>query len=492
MLETLISITALLVLIVLFLQFSQRLKTQTALDKTSQMHERVLKMETRFDSLERNYERIDKNVRDEIGKNREEARQSRENITAVLNNLNESLINRLITMSSLQQKQLDSFSNQLNSLIQSNENKLDAIRKTVEEKLRAFETSVNSRMQEMLILVNNMTQNNEQKMESLRATIEQKLTQIQEDNSKKLEEMRATVDEKLHNTLEQRLNQSFKLVSERLEQVYKGLGEMQSLAVGVGDLKKVLSNVKTRGIFGEIQLANILEEILTPDQYLKNVSTKKGSKEVVEFAVKLPGPDDRGSVLLPIDAKFPQEDYIKLLDAYEAGDPVQIENAGKALERRIKEEAKDICTKYISVPETTDFGIMFLATESLYAEVLRRPGLVESIQKDYKVNITGPSTLAAFLNSLAVGFRTLAIQKHSSEIWKVLGAVKTEFNKYSQVLEHVQKNLLTASNTINQAKTMTRAIERKLRSVEELPEQEAASLLGDSQDFENLAAGEPL
>jgi DNA recombination protein RmuC len=319
--------------------------------------------------------------------------------------------------------------------------------------------------------INALTQSNEQKLETVRATVEGNLRYLQENNAKKLEEMRATVDEKLHHTLEQRLGESFKLVSERLEQVYKGLGEMQTLAVGVGDLKKVLTNVKARGIFGEIQLGNILEEILIPEQYLKNVPTKKNSSEIVEYAVKLPGPDDSGPVLLPIDAKFPQEDYLRLLDAYETGNVELIEQAGKGLESRIKSQAKDICAKYISVPETTDFGIMFLPTESLYAEVLRRTGLVEHLQREYKVNVTGPSTLAAFLNSLAVGFKTLAIQKHSSEVWTLLGSVKTEFNKYSSVLDKIDKQLKTVTNTVTEAQKRTRAIQRNLKNVEEAPEQ---------------------
>ena len=375
-------------------------------------------------SISKTQEKIEHSLREEIGKNREE-------ITGSLNLFGGSVSARITEMASLQQNQLDGVLKQINALTQSNEQKLEAVRSTVEGNLRY----------------------------------------LQENNAKKLEEMRATVDEKLHHTLEQRLGESFKLVSERLEQVYKGLGEMQTLAVGVGDLKKVLTNVKARGIFGEIQLGNILEEILIPEQYLKNVPTKKNSSEIVEYAVKLPGPDDSGPVLLPIDAKFPQEDYLRLLDACEKGNVELIEQAGKGLESRIKSQAKDICAKYISVPETTDFGIMFLPTESLYAEVLRRTGLVEHLQREYKVNVTGPSTLAAFLNSLAVGFKTLTIQKHSSEVWTLLGSVKTEFNKYSSVLDKIDKQLKTVTNTVTEAQKRTRVIQRNLKNVEETPEQ---------------------
>jgi DNA recombination protein RmuC len=374
--------------------------------------------------LSKTQEKIEYSLREEIGKNREE-------VTGSLNLFGGSISARIAEMATLQQNQLDGVLKQINAL----------------------------------------TQSNEQKLETVRATVEGNLRYLQENNAKKLEEMRATVDEKLHHTLEQRLGESFKLVSERLEQVYKGLGEMQTLAVGVGDLKKVLTNVKARGIFGEIQLGNILEEILIPEQYLKNVPTKKNSSEIVEYAVKLPGPDDAGPVLLPIDAKFSQEDYLRLLDAYETGNVELIEQAGKGLESRIKSQAKDICAKYISVPETTDFGIMFLPTESLYAEVLRRTGLVEHLQREYKVNVTGPSTLAAFLNSLAVGFKTLAIQKHSSEVWTLLGSVKTEFNKYSSVLDKIDKQLKTVTNTVTEAQKRTRAIQRNLKNVEEAPEQ---------------------
>lgn len=318
-------------------------------------------------------------------------------------------------------------------------------------------------------------------LNDLRATLDQKMTQLQEQNARKLEEMRKTVDEKLQGTLEKRLGESFKLVSERLEQVYRGLGEMRNLASGVGDLKKVLTNVKTRGTWGEIQLGNLLEQVLTPDQFACNVATKDSSNERVEFAIKLPGRDhlDGKVVWLPIDAKFPVEDYQRLTEAADRGDVQAVEDAGKQLEVRVKGCAKDIHDKYINPPNTTDFGIMFLPSEGLYAEVVRRPGLVEMLQRDYRVNVAGPTTLAALLNSLQMGFRTLAIEKRSSEVWAILGAIKTEFGKFGGVIEKVQKKLQEASNTIEQAATRTRVMERKLRNVEELPTSDAQQLLGE-------------
>ncbi|WP_371370879.1 DNA recombination protein RmuC [Sporomusa aerivorans] len=324
-----------------------------------------------------------------------------------------------------------------------------------------------------------LTQLNEHKLDRLRETVEIRLNAIQQDNSSKLEEMRATVDEKLHATLEKRLGESFQLVSERLEQVHKGLGEMQTLAAGVGDLKKVLSNVKTRGIWGEMQLASLLEQVLTPEQYAVNVITKQGSQDRVEFAVKLPGRDKHeATVWLPIDAKFPQEDYQRLLDAQEVANAEQAAAASAALETRIRQEAKTIKEKYLDPPQTTDFAILFLPVEGLYAEVLRRPGLCDSLQREYRITVTGPTTLAALLNSLQMGFRTLAIEKRSSEVWNLLGAVKTEFGKFGDVLEKTKEKLDQASRQIDTAAVRTRAIERKLRSVEQLPAVEAVNVLG--------------
>ncbi|HZG84943.1 DNA recombination protein RmuC [Paenibacillus sp.] len=322
-----------------------------------------------------------------------------------------------------------------------------------------------------------LTRLNESKLEAMRETVERKLTALQADNHTQLEQMRATVDEKLHATLERRLGESFQLVGERLELVHKGLGEMQSLASGVGDLKRVLTNVKTRGTMGEIQLDALLEQTLAPDQYERNAAIKKGTAERVDFVVKLPDKSDgRRAVLLPIDAKFPLEDYQRLLDAQESGDAAAAADAWKLLEARVKAEAKSIRDKYIDPPATTEFAVLFLPLEGLYAEVLRRPGLWDTLQREYRVVVTGPTTLSALLNSLQMGFRTLAIQKRTSEVWQVLGQVKGEFGKFGDLLEKTQKKLQEASNTLDGAAVRTRAIERRLRGVEELsaPEPEEA------------------
>lgn len=306
---------------------------------------------------------------------------------------------------------------------------------------------------------------NEQQLDNIRHSVENRLNYIQEDNNKKLEEMRKTVDERLQQSIEEKMNRSFSLVNERLEQVYKGLGEMQSLAVGVGDLKKVLSNVKTRGILGEIQLSAILSEILSPEQYEENVATKKGSKNVVEFAVKLPSDDDK-FIYLPIDSKFPGDTYSALRDAIDEGDKIKIDLAAKALITRIKSEAKDIHDKYIDPPYTTEFAIMFLPFEGLYSEAVNR-GLVEILQRDYKVNIAGPSTMAALLNSLQMGFKTLAVQKRSAEVWEILGAVKQEFDKFGDVLEATQQRLDQANKELDKlVGVRTRQIQRKLKDVQ--------------------------
>ncbi len=306
---------------------------------------------------------------------------------------------------------------------------------------------------------------NEQQLDNIRHSVENRLNYIQEDNNKKLEEMRKTVDERLQQSIEEKMNRSFSLVNERLEQVYKGLGEMQSLAVGVGDLKKVLSNVKTRGILGEIQLSAILSEILSPEQYEENVATKKGSKNVVEFAVKLPSDDDK-FIYLPIDSKFPGDTYAALRDAIDEGDKIKIDLAAKALITRIKSEAKDIHDKYIDPPYTTEFAIMFLPFEGLYSEAVNR-GLVEILQRDYKVNIAGPSTMAALLNSLQMGFKTLAVQKRSAEVWGILGAVKQEFDKFGDVLEATQQRLDQANKELDKlVGVRTRQIQRKLKDVQ--------------------------
>jgi DNA recombination protein RmuC len=396
-----------------------------------------------IDTLDKNLERVENSIKDEFTRNREEinknSRETREELT-------NSLLKRMTEIAGLQKDQLDIFSKQLTALTKTNEDKLDKIIQVVESKLKS----------------------------------------IQDDNNEKLEKMRVTVDEKLHKTLESKLGESFKIVSERLEQVHKGLGEMQTLATGVGDLKKVLSNVKTRGSLGEYQLENILEQILAPDQYAKNVQTKKRSRETVEFAIKLPGREDKEkTVWLPLDSKFPQDKYQYLLDAYETANSDVIEQAVKDLEKSIKTSAKDIKEKYLDPPNTTDFGIMFLPFEGLYAEVVKRPALFETLQREFRITVTGPSTLAAFLNSLQMGFRTLAIEKRSSEVWALLGAVKTEFGKFGTVLDGVHKNLTAASNKILQAGTKSRNIERKLKNVQELPVRDAVKYLEDSADLED-------
>jgi DNA recombination protein RmuC len=314
-----------------------------------------------------------------------------------------------------------------------------------------------------------LTKQNSTKLEIIRNTVEQRLTELQKDNNQKLEKMRETVDEKLQSTLEKRLAQSFQSVSERLEQVHKGLGEMQHLAIGVGDLKKVLSNVKTRGTWGEVQLGNLLEQILTKEQYQANVATKKESKDIVEYAIKLPGKDKNlDYIWLPIDAKFPIEDYQRLLEAEDSNDRIAIDNANKAIEKRLKDEGKKIKTKYIDPPNTTDFAILFIPIEGLYAQVLKLPGLVDFIQREYRVMVTGPTTITAILNSLQMGFRTLAIEKQSSEIWQTLSEVKTEFGRFGEILERTQKKLQEASNQIDAGATRARAIERKLKNVDTL------------------------
>lgn len=358
---------------------------------------------------------------------------------------------------------------------------------TISTNQRDSAAAMDNRLADLNHRFSNMAVENEQKLENIRNTMERKITDLTSDNNKQLEQMRQTVDDKLQKTLEDRIGQSFKLVSERLEQVYKGLGEMQTLAVGVGDLKKVLSNVKTRGILGEVQLGAILEQILSLDQYEENVKTRKSGNDRVEFAVKLPGDED-GVVWLPIDAKFPGDAYGNLMDAYETGDQAAVEAAAKNLEKVIKSEAKDIRDKYIEPPYTTDFGIMFLPFEGLYAEVVRR-GLLETLQRDYKVNIAGPTTMAALLNSLQMGFKTLAIQKHSSEVWDVLGAVKTEFDKFGDVLAATQNRLNQANSELDKLiGVRTRSIIRKLKNVTQLPEKESSEMLGIDVGFEEMNA----
>ncbi len=416
---------------------------------------------------------------------REEFRGNREEQANSLARFQQSMVETLNGISKLQLEQLK-------SLTESNQLVLKEFNKTLDEKLR--ELTEQTRVSElrnretMEKIFSEFRTAFEKSVESFNTTQKEKFGQMElkqneliQQTEKKLEQMRETVDEKLQKTLSERLGQSFELVSKQLESVQKGLGEMQNLAQDVGGLKKVLSNVKMRGGLGEVRLEMLLEQILAPEQYEANVRTRAGSSDHVEFALKLPGKDELDSVVyLPIDAKFPQEAYLQLSDAYEAGDTDAIESASKALEAVIKRMAKDIREKYLDPPNTTDFGIMFLPFEGVYAEVIRRAGLVEQLQREFHVIVTGPTTLAAILNSLQMGFKTLAIQKRSSEVWKVLGAVKTEFDKFGGLLEKAQKNLHTATNQLDElVGKRTKAIQRKLRDVESLPVAEASGYLPD-------------
>ena len=366
--------------------------------------------------------------------------------------------------------------------------KLDALRgdserveRTLRDEQRAGRTELAdtlTRMGDQLRLsLSSLTTDNHQRLAEVRATLDAQLKALQTDNAAQLEKMRATVDEKLQATLEARLSSSFKQIAERLEAVQRGLGEMQSLATGVGDLKRVLSNVKTRGTFGEVRLGALLEQLLTPEQYAANVATIPGSDERVEFAIRLPGADRDSQVWLPIDAKFPVEDYQRLLDAQEQADGEAANVAATALQRRVEGEARTIRDKYVAPPHTTDFALLFLPTEGLYAEVIRRPGLFEKLQRDHHVTVAGPTTLAAILNALQMGFRTLAIERRSSEVWQILGAVKTEFGKFGDVLDKVKKKLDEAGKHIDATGVRTRAIERRLRGVESLPGEDARTLM---------------
>ncbi len=410
-------------------------------------------VQNKIDGIEKLLERHERVLREELARSREEAhagsRRIREEMTGSITVLGDSLSRRMSEIAGLQKNQLELFAAQLKELTSSNEGRLDKLREGVDARLKL----------------------------------------IQEDNAVKLEQMRATVDEKLHDTLEKRLGESFKLVSERLELVQRGLGEMQSLANGVGDLKKVLTNVKTRGTFGEIQLASLLEQILAPGQYESNVETRHGSGQRVEFALKLPGRDGTpdGTVWLPLDAKFPQEDYLRLVEALEIADATAALESRKQLDRSVREMARTIRDKYLDPPHTTDFGVMFLPTEGLYAEVLRLPGLFEALQRDFKVMVAGPTTLAALLNSLQMGFRTLAVEKRSAEVWNLLGAVRTEFSKFGVILEKTRKKLIEAGNHIDLAATRTRVIERKLRDVQDIPHQESNALQDDDFECEEVS-----
>jgi DNA recombination protein RmuC len=459
---------------------------------------------SRLDAFEKAQERIERAVREEVALSRDElgkaAREQRQELTGAFKTFGESVVQRMMDVASMQRSQLESFSGQLGSFAKASGERLDGVRaesatgaKQLREEVIAALKGITeattktmgelanvqrTQLEAMASAIGKLSDSNEKKLEAVRVAVESKLQSMQIDNARQLDQMRQTVDEKLQGTLEKRLGESFKQVSERLEQVHKGLGEMQTLATGVGDLKKVLTNVKTRGTWGEVQLGAMLEQVLNPDQFARNVATKD-SGERVEFAIKLPGQggDKEETVWLPIDAKFPVEDYQRLIEAQENADVEGVEVAGKQLEVRVKACAGEICEKYLNPPKTTDFGILFLPIEGLFAEVIRRTGLTEVLQRECRVVVAGPTTLWSILNSLQMGFRTLAIEKRSSEVWNLLAAVKTEWTKYGDILEAVQKKLHQASDTIEKAKVRSRAVGRKLRSVQELPVDEAAALL---------------
>ena len=401
-------------------------------------------------SLAAGNDRLERELRRELS---DSARSGRQELAATFATFQQTLVQQSAEATRTQNTQIDAFAQQLGLL-----------QKTLSDTLTTQLQAV--------------SESNARRMVEVRETLEKQLAQLQQTNSAKLDEMRRTVDEKLHNTLETRLGQSFKQVADRLEQVHKGLGEMQTLAQGVGDLKHLLTNVKTRGIFGEAQLAGLLEQVFTVDQYAAQVVTRRGGKNPVDFAIKLPGRSDSGEPLwLPIDAKFPSDDYERLLDAQGRADGPGAELAGKALELRIRLEAKSICEKYIEPPFTTDFAILFLPTEGLYAEVLRRPGLIEFLQREHRVTLAGPTTLLAMLNSLQMGFRTLALEKRSSEVWQVLGAVKTEFAKFGDVLARVKSQTETVLSTLSSAEQRSRVMGKALRNIEALPDTEARRLI---------------
>ncbi len=438
-------------------------------------------------------------IRNEFSASRNEiqsgAKETREELMNSFTNFSTTIGKNFSDLSQMQEKELKSFSELLQALTKSNEEKIEKLIFSNEGKQNDFKTQLSASLKsfeenftagvkdfnelqrqkfyDLTDKQEKMRSDSMQSLDKIRETLEQKIRFLQEENTKKLDEMRNTVDEKLQATLEKRFNDSFTLISDRLEQVHKGLGEMQSLAVNVGDLRKVMTNVKSRGVLGEYQLANILEDLLTNEQYGKNIKTKRGSGAMVEFAIRMPNNSTEHTVLwLPIDSKFPKEDYESLVDAYDAGDIEKIEILRKSFRLGILKNARDIKEKYIDPPNTTEYGIMFLPFESLYAEVLRTPGLFETLQKEYKITVTGPATLSALLNALQMGFRTLAIEKRSSEVWDLLSKVKNEFNLFGNILDKTKKKLLEATNTIDQAGTRSRAIERQLKKVQELPNAE--------------------
>jgi len=400
-------------------------------------------------------ERTERELRHEIG---ESSRGARQETGQAFATFQQALVQQGAEATRTQNAQLDAFSLQLASL-----------QKTLADTL-------NTQLQ-------GLSESNARRLAEVRTTMETQLAQLQQSNTAKLDEMRKTVDEKLQSTLEARLGESFKQVADRLEQVHKGLGEMQTLAVGVGSLQRVLTNVKTRGVFGEVQLEALLEQVLTPDQYAKQVETKPRSGQRVDFAIRFPGRGGDGApVWLPIDAKFPRDDYERLIDAHERADAVAAELAAKALEARVRSEARSIAENYLAAPHTTDFAILFLPVESLYAEVLRRPGLMDAIQRQHRVTLAGPTTLLAMLNSLHMGFRTLALEHQASEVWKVLGAVKTEFERYGEWVSRIKEQVAKASDTLDKADTRAKQMRLALRKVEALPEAQSQALLPSTAD----------
>ncbi len=426
-------------------------------------------------------ERLERELRDEVARS---AATTRSELAQTLATFQQTLLNQQGDVARTQNEQIDSFRTQLAATQQ---HQADTLGRSAEQQALALK-----RFSETLIdQLRALSLSNDQRMAEVRTTVEQKLGAIQADNEKKLEQMRATVDEKLHATLEQRLGESFKQVADRLEQVHRGLGEMQGLAKDVGALNRVLTNVKTRGMFGEVQLAGLLEQVFTPDQYGAQVETVPGSNARVDFAIKLPGRREDGAPLwLPIDAKFPRDDYERLLDAQERADKPEADAAARAIEQRLRLEAKTIREKYVAPPHTTEFAILFVPTEGLYAEALRRPGLMEALQREYRVTLAGPTTLLATLTSLQMGFRTLALEQRSAEVWEVLGAVKTEFGKFGEVLAKTRKKLKEAADTIDDAQTRTNVMTRKLKSVESLSETRTQLLLpGGAADDEVAVDG---
>jgi DNA recombination protein RmuC len=404
--------------------------------------------------LQASTERLERQLRHEVA---ESSRGLRQELGQTLTQFQESLVRQSAEATRTQSAQIDAFGQQLTAMQK-------GLGDTLAQQLQG------------------LTEANARRIAEVRATLESQLALLQQNNATKLEEMRRTVDEKLQSTLETRLSESFKHVAERLEQVHQGLGQMQTLAQGVGDLQRVLTNVKTRGMFGEVQLEALLEQVLTPEQFGKQVETRPGSRQRVDFAVRFPGRSADGPVWLPIDAKFPREDYERLLEAHDRADATGVESASRALEARIRQEAKTISESYLCPPHTTDFAVLFLPVESLYAEVLRRPGLMDLLQRDYRVTLAGPTTLLAMLNSLHMGFRTLALERQASEVWKVLGAVKTEFERDGDWVARLKEQVLKAADTVDKAETRTRQMRRALKVVEALPEGEAQSLLPPAVD----------